>query len=212
MDAGKPATRPESSVCQSRGRPSRAIHRASGGILASRPLSHHGHPVRGLRHSEATVQFNPHVLDIWVFRRGHAGVEFLLLHASQIKADRHFNGGRFWQIPSGVFGTDESALQGIDRVLAPYEITAEGVWAAEHTYTIYNRRFEEIQIVSVFAAEVAGAVEIVRLDPAEHAECAWLPYEVALDRVHYRGLKEGLRSTREYVTGAASPALELRLR
>jgi len=32
-----------------------------------------------------------------------------------------------------------------------------------------------------------------------------------LDRVHYRGLKDGLRSVQEYVTGPESPASELRL-
>jgi hypothetical protein len=47
------------------------------------------------------VQFNPAVYDLWVFRRSARGVEFLVLHTSQAKADRHFNGGRFWQIISG---------------------------------------------------------------------------------------------------------------
>lgn len=59
------------------------------------------------------------------------------------------------------------------------------------------------------AAEVSDAD--VRLDPAEHAEHAWLPYATCLDRVHYRGLKDGLRSVQEYVTGPATPARELRL-
>jgi hypothetical protein len=27
----------------------------------------------------------------------------------------------------------------VDRELAPYGLTARAVWAAEHTYTIYNR-------------------------------------------------------------------------
>jgi hypothetical protein len=44
------------------------------------------------------VQLNPAVYDLWVFRRRSHGVEFLVLRTSQIKADRHFNGGRFWQI------------------------------------------------------------------------------------------------------------------
>ena len=46
------------------------------------------------------VQFNPAVYDLWVFRRRSHGVEYLVLRTSQIKADRHFNGGRFWQILS----------------------------------------------------------------------------------------------------------------
>lgn len=158
------------------------------------------------------MHFNPSVFDLWVFRRAPAGVEFLLLHTSRLKADRFFNGGRFWQIPSAVFEPAESVLAAIDRVLAPYRLEATSVWAAEHTYTIYNRRFEEIQVVSVFAAEVAPATDAVVLDPAEHAEFAWLPFEAALDRVHYRGLKDGLRSTQEYVTGLPEAAPQLRLR
>jgi hypothetical protein len=52
------------------------------------------------------VQLNPAVYDLWVFRRRSPGVEFLVLRTSQAKADRHFNGGRFWQIPSGFFQND----------------------------------------------------------------------------------------------------------
>lgn len=146
------------------------------------------------------MEFNPGVLDIWVFRRTEAGVRYLLLHASQRKADRHFNGGRFWQVPSGAFAPGETAVAGVDRILAGFGLSATAVWAAEHAYTIYNRRFEEIQLVAVFAAEVDGTE--VRLDPEEHAEVRWCTLGEGLELVHYRGLKDGLRSTAEYVTGA----------
>lgn len=158
------------------------------------------------------MRLNSAVYDIWVFRRAAPRIEFLLLHTSQIKADRHFNGGRFWQIPSGVFEADESVPAAVDRKLAPYGLTAGAIWAAEHTYTIYNRRFHEIQIISVFAAEVEPAGASLMLDPEEHAEFEWLSYDAAYARVHYRGLKDGLRSVDEYITGTAHPAPELRLR
>jgi hypothetical protein len=80
----------------------------------------------------------------------------------------------------------------------------------EYAYTIYNRRFHEIQIGSVYAAEVTGSDP--RLNPAEHGETGWFAYEAALAAVHYRGLKDGLRSVREYVTGPTAPAAELCLR
>lgn len=158
------------------------------------------------------MQFNPSVFDSWVFRRASGGAEYLLLHTSQVKADRHFYGGRFWQIPSGVFKSEEKVLAAVDRVLAPYELHAQAVWAAEHTYTIYNRRFDQIQVISVFAAEVRPDVAVVTLDPNEHAAYEWLTYERALERVHYRGLKDGLRSTHEYIAGVAQSARELQLR
>jgi len=158
------------------------------------------------------VHLNPAVFDVWAFRRSGGGVEFLLLLTSQAKADRHFNGGRFWQIPSGEFHPGEAVVDAVDRLLTPYGLRASAIWAAEHTYTIYNRRFEEIQMVTVFAAEVDGGIDEPRLQPEEHAESRWLPLDEALRRLHYRGLKDGLRSVGEYITGVASPAPELRLR
>ncbi len=158
------------------------------------------------------MQLNPAVYDIWVFRRGTGGVEFLVLRASRLKADRYFNGGQFWQIPSGMFQDGEPVLAAVDQQMAAFGLTAQAVWAAEHTYTIYNRRFDAIQIISVFAAEVSVSDAPIVLNPDEHSEFEWLPYEAALAKVHYRGLKDGLRSTHEYVTGVAHPAPELQLR
>ena len=158
------------------------------------------------------MHLNAAVYDLWVFRRTASGVEFLLLRTSEEKAARYFNGGRFWQIPSGVFELEESVPAAVDRELASYGLTACGVWAAEHVYTIYNRRFHEVQIISVFAVEVEPDVARVDLNRVEHSDYEWVAYEDAQARVHYRGLKDGLRSVNEYVTGVAEPARELRLR
>jgi hypothetical protein len=102
------------------------------------------------------MRLNPGVFDVRVFRRTPDGVRYLLLHASQSKADRHFNGGRFWQVPSNAFGESETVTAGIDRELTQHGIAARSIWTA--------------------------------------------------------GLKDGLRWTREYVTGPAQPARELCLR
>ncbi len=147
------------------------------------------------------------IIDVWAFRRRAEGVEFLLLHTSVEKAARHFNGGRFWQIPSGMVNGDEAVTDAIQRELGPYGLRAQNIWAAEHAYLIYNRRFAEMQAIAVYAAEVAG--NDVHLNPVEHSEYQWLPLEECLERVHYRGLKDGLRSVHEYVTGVPSPAREL---
>lgn len=162
------------------------------------------------------MNLEANVIDIWVFRRGGAGgaeVEYLLLHTSQAKAERYFGGGRFWQIPSGVVEGDEPVEAAIARILGGLGVTTAGIWAAEHVYTIYNRRFACMQIIAVFAAELAPPADAaIRLDPAEHAEHRWCTFDEALARVHYRGLKDGLRSTVEYVTGPAGARRELRLR
>jgi hypothetical protein len=149
------------------------------------------------------------VFDVWTFQRQDRDTRFLLLYTSEEKARRYFGGGRFWQIPSGVVEDGEAVTDAIARVLNRLGLTAKTIWAGEHAYIIYNRRFAEMQIIGVYAADVTDAA--VRLDPSEHSEYTWLPYESCLGRVHYRGLKEGLRSVHEYVTGPASPASELRL-
>jgi len=147
------------------------------------------------------------VFDVWPFQRHPDGVVFLLLYTSVEKANRYFNGGRFWQIPSGFLHNDESITDGISRELALYGLQATSIWAGEHTYIIYNRRFATMQAIGVYAAEVNDAT--VHLDPSEHSECGWFSLEECLARVHYRGLKDGLRSVHEYVTGTKHPAKEL---
>lgn len=158
------------------------------------------------------MNLNSAVYDVWVYRRTAETVLYLLLHTSQEKADRYFSGGRFWQIPSGVFQGSESITEAFDRELAGYGLAVKEIWAGEHAYTIYNRRFHEVQIICVFAVETTSAADSVTLDPVEHSEYEWVPFEIALERVHYRGLKDGLKSVAEYVTATQTPARELRLK
>jgi ADP-ribose pyrophosphatase YjhB (NUDIX family) len=151
------------------------------------------------------LEFN--VFDVWVFQRNGAEPRFLLLHTSEEKARRYFNGGRFWQIPSHFVKDGEAVEDAIARLLSDFGLAPTRIWAGEHAYTIYNRRFRSMQIIGVYAAEVSD--QAVRLDAAEHSESVWLPYDACLDRVHYRGLKDGLRSVQEYITSQANPAPEL---
>src|SRR5688572_8198539 len=153
------------------------------------------------------MQLSVNVFDVWAFRRTAEGLRFLLLYTSVDKAQRFFNGGRFWQIPSNHVKDGEHITDAIARHLRAFGLKAQAIWAAEHTYSIYNRRFNEMQMIGVYAAEVLESV--VRLDAAEHAESQWLSFEECLARVHYRGLKDGLRSVQEYITGPDIPAREL---
>lgn len=154
-----------------------------------------------------TLTLAVNVFDVWTFRRTPEGLRFLLLHTSVDKAERFFNGGRFWQIPSNLVKEGEHLTDAIARHLRSFGLKSQAIWAAEHTYTIYNRRFNEMQLIGVYAAEVnEGAV---RLNASEHAEFQWLSAEQCLELVHFRGLKDGLRSVQEYITGPATPAREL---
>lgn len=94
------------------------------------------------------------VIDVWTFSKTTAGMRYLLLYTSIEKANRYFNGERFWQIPSGVVMEGESITQAITRELARFELTPSTIWAGEHPYIIYNRRFEEMQVIGVYAAQV----------------------------------------------------------
>ncbi len=147
------------------------------------------------------------VFDVWAFQRHPSGVKFLLFYTAVTKAERYFNGGRFWQIPSGSVNDDELVTDAILRVLNNFGLNANTIWAGEHAYIIFNRRFNEMQVIGVYAAEVPDAP--VTLDSTEHSEYGWYTFEECLERVHYRGLKEGLRSVQEYITGLQDPAKEL---
>jgi hypothetical protein len=147
------------------------------------------------------------VFDVWAFQRRPEGAVFLLLYTSVEKATRSFNGGRFWQVPSDAVNDGESISDAVARVLHRHGLHPRSIWAGEHAYLIYNRRFAEMQAIAVYAAEVEEAAVV--LDPSQHSEYAWLPFDACLERVHYRGLKDGVRSVHEYVTGVEEPAKEL---
>jgi hypothetical protein len=156
------------------------------------------------------MRFQPNVFDVWTWRRSAAGVEYLLLHTSPLKAERFFGGGRFWQIPSHYVADGETVVQAVERQLATFRLAPREIWAAEYVYNIYNRRFEAMQMVAVYAARVEGTAVV--LDPDEHSEYRWCGFAEAMRLVNFRGLKEGLASVREFVTERETPMPELKLR
>ncbi len=155
------------------------------------------------------MNFNPRVFDLWVFHRQGPEPQYLLLHVSPEKAERWYSNVQFWQVPSDVFDADDEVMQAINRLLGGHDIDALSVWATEHTYSFYNRRFDELQQCTVFAVEVEGPLD-VRLG-TEHAEYGWFTAAECFATLRFRGLKEGLQSTMEYVSQCPEPMEELRL-
>lgn len=155
------------------------------------------------------MQLNAAVFDVWVYRKDHDAVRYLLLHTSQEKADRWFNGGRFWQIPSEAVQAGEELVPAVRRSLAGFGVVPVSVWAAEHSYTIYNPRFAEVQIILVLAAEVTGDQQIHL--GWEHSEYRWCTAGEADGLLGFRGLKEGLSWVRRVVAETGAPLPELRL-
>ena len=155
------------------------------------------------------LNFTSSFFDLWVFRRTKGGIEYLLLHTSQEKADRFFGGGRFWQIPTDAVGDEEHITDACRRLLKESGVEPEGVWSADHVYTIYNRRYDAVCAIPVFAAE-AGE----RTSPIltwEHSDFGWYDAEKCLERIRFRGLRDGLAAVRETITESREPAPELRL-
>jgi hypothetical protein len=155
------------------------------------------------------MQHRAGVFDVWVYRKDEDAVRYLLLHTSQEKADRWFNGGRFWQIPSDCVEGDESMVTAMRRCLTRFGIESSSLWAVDHAYTIYNRRFEEIHLILVFAAEAGPGTEI-RLT-WEHAEHRWCTASECQQLIGFRGLQEGLDWVRRFVTETSNQLPELKL-
>jgi NUDIX domain len=155
------------------------------------------------------MQFRAGAFDVWLYRRDSDEVRYLLMLTSQEKADRWFNGGRFWQVPCDFVENDEGLVQGVRRCVSGHGLKVESIWAVEHTYTIYNRRRESIEQILVTAAEVGE-----RDSPVlswEHSEYRWCTAKECAELLGYRGLIEGLEWCRRYVTESANPLRELRL-
>jgi hypothetical protein len=149
------------------------------------------------------------VFDLWIFTRAGSEPRYLLLRTSQQKADRFFGGGRFWQIPGDLVEPEDEIPTALQRPLAQLGLQAESVWAVEHVYPIFNRRFGALQLIPVFAAELANQAE-PRLT-WEHSEFGWFTAAECRERLTLRGLLEGLDWTRRYVSEQGEPDAMFRL-
>ena len=97
----------------------------------------------------------------------------------------------------------------IKRCLRDLNLVDKGIWIAEHTYIIYNPRRKNVEIIPVFVAEVIYTDKIPL--SWEHSEYGWYTAEEVLKRIKFRGLKDGLRWTREYIADDDSPSRDLML-
>jgi len=156
-----------------------------------------------------TMELLTNAFDLWVFTRSGKEPTYLLLRTSQEKADRFFGGGRFWQIPGAFLEEGDEIQSVLDRPLTELGLEAQAFWAVEHVYPIFNRRFGALQLIPVFAAELADEAE-PRLS-WEHSEHGWFTGAECQKRLTFRGLLEGLEWTRRYISGQDEPAPEFRL-
>jgi NUDIX domain-containing protein len=156
------------------------------------------------------MRLRVNTFDLWIFHRRDGDPRYLLFRASQEKADEWFHGHRFWQTaPGGMVGDGERIEDAFARILGGLGLTPKGVWAAEHTYTIWNRKRANLEMIPVFAAEVVEPKE-VPLD-AGVSESGWFTAVECEERLFFQGLKDGLARVREYVSETAEPGGSLRM-
>jgi hypothetical protein len=153
----------------------------------------------------ARMKLLTNVAEIWAFARTERGPRYLLVQASQQKADTFFGGHRFWQIPGTSMRDDgEDTVDLLCRGLAEYGLEARALWVVEHVSTIFNRRFDAIQIIPAFAAEVSGLPE-PELDRFEYDAFEWADAARVDALLTFRALREGFVQLRRYITEASEP-------
>ena len=148
--------------------------------------------------------------DLWVFTRAGNEPSYLLLHTSQEKADRFFGGARFWQIPGAFVEEGDEFPSVLERPLTELGLESSAIWAVEHVYPFFNRRFGDLQLIPVFAAEVPD-----RAEPKltwEHSEFGWFTAGECEERLTFRGLIEGLEWTRRFISERKRPDEVFRVR
>ena len=99
------------------------------------------------------MNLNTNVFDLWVFYVGPDGLRFLLLHTSQEKADQGFNGGTFWQPPSGLIVSDSGEFGLKDLLAGTMELYGQEparIVNADYVYTQYSQRRDALWYLFFF--------------------------------------------------------------
>ena len=168
------------------------------------------------------MQILANVAELWVFSRTVDGPRYLVLEASQEKADAFFGGHRFWQIPGTSMHDDsEATVDMLRRGMSEYGLEEAALWAVEFVSTIFNRRFDAIQIIPTFAAEVSGlptpeptmsrGSSLASAIRVEYGSYEWADAQRVEQLLTFRALLEGFAQLRRYITECPEPRGEFRL-
>ncbi len=155
------------------------------------------------------MELRTNVADVWVFHKAAEEPRYLLLHTSQEKADKWFHGSRFWQIPGGFLEPGKDLAEAATTWLAELGIVPSDIWAAEYVSCYYNIRRTNLELTPAFAARIEAPVDVTL--SWHHSEHGWFTAKECLERLHFRGLIEGLASVREYVSELDEPHGGLRI-
>jgi 8-oxo-dGTP pyrophosphatase MutT (NUDIX family) len=147
-------------------------------------------------------EFRSEIIEMYVFRRNADVPEYLLLQRAH--DDSLYPG--MWQIITGTREDGETAVR-----CALREFTEETglkytmLWAVPITDSFYDHRHDVVQVIPVFAAEVARDAE-PKLSK-EHQTYEWLPFDHALKKLVWPGQRSGLEIVDQYIAGREAASL-----
>lgn len=135
------------------------------------------------------------VVEICVFRFVRDDPHYLLLRRS--KKEPVYPG--IWQLVSGMIEGEEKAYEAALRELRE-ETSLQPLrfWVAPFVNAFYNPVEDQVNVTTMFAAEVDPAVEVA-ISP-EHEEFQWLSSDDAMVRLVWPGQRQGLRVVHQEIT------------
>lgn len=130
-------------------------------------------------------------VDCHIFRRGPAGVEYLVMK----RAPGILLGGT-WQMVSGHIEPGETAYEAAYReLLEETGLKPLHFYQASYVNRFYLAVTDQIILSPVFAAEVPADADVVLSE--EHTDFVWVPYDQALERYPWPGQRKSLAVIRE---------------
>lgn len=136
----------------------------------------------------------PKSVQVFLFREGRSGREFLLLHRTDSR-------GGFWQPVTGRVEPGETEAETAGREVAEETGVVSGQSAVPlnfvHRYPLKEEWLVNYPPGTTHNEEYAFAVSVppdaeIRIDPTEHDAFVWLPLEAALEKLVWPGNREAL--------------------
>ncbi|MCG3125862.1 MAG: hypothetical protein CHACPFDD_00689 [Phycisphaerae bacterium] len=152
-------------------------------------------------------EISAQIIQVFPFRRGAAGVEWLLLRrrpSSRL--------GGTWQGVQGKIESGEKAWQaGLRELREETGLTPLRFWQLDSVDAYYVAATDRVMLAVCFAAEVPDGAE-VRLC-AEHTEVRWRGTSDALREFLWPGQRRALQEIAEHILsgGASEPFLRINL-